>query len=172
MVIKATWFGLISKKELSRLVRIQVDIPNSSVIDKEWRLDVKKSNAAIPPSLKKYLQKAVSNLSKTSVRRFTKRAKQKFIQQDFWISNETEQGDITYEINIKNPFVSYLIDKNPEVKYLLKAISETIPYDSIYTDRANGKNIIATSIDKEELEHSISDLPDDIAIRLREIFNV
>ena len=41
------------KSELNKLARIQVDIPSS--LDAEWTLDVKKSAAKIPDSIKEEL---------------------------------------------------------------------------------------------------------------------
>jgi hypothetical protein len=44
LIIKGTWFNLLKKEELYKLIRVQVDIPNS--IDHLWSLDVKKSHAS------------------------------------------------------------------------------------------------------------------------------
>ena len=45
LLIWGTWFKLMRKGELSKLARVQVDIPNS--LDDLWTLDVKKSTAQI-----------------------------------------------------------------------------------------------------------------------------
>jgi hypothetical protein len=46
LIIKGTWFRLIPKAELTKLLRVRVDIPNT--LDHLWRIDVKKSQASPP----------------------------------------------------------------------------------------------------------------------------
>ncbi|MEA2095703.1 MAG: ATP-binding protein, partial [Candidatus Cloacimonadota bacterium] len=46
LIIKGTWFRLIKKEELTKLLRVQIDIPNS--LDHLWKIDVKKSHASPP----------------------------------------------------------------------------------------------------------------------------
>ena len=50
LIIKGTWFRLIKKEELTKLIRVQVDIPNS--LDHLWKIDVKKSHASPPEAIR------------------------------------------------------------------------------------------------------------------------
>lgn len=170
LVIWGTWFYLNKKTELSKLIRIQVDIPNSSQIDREWKLDVKKSSAILPENLKKYLKKAVENLSIRSKRTFTKRAKTECIDDAFWIRTETETGIITYEINQNNDYVKGIIKDNPEFKKLLKLLSLTLPYESIYADKADGNEINKNLIEQNEFEQYLQCLPAELAKKLRGMY--
>ena len=167
LVIRGSWFYLNKKSELSKLIRIQVDIPNSSKIDRDWKLDVKKSSANLPEGLKKYLKKTVENLSLRSKRTFTKRAKTESISNGLWIRKETETGGITYEININNNYVERIVKENSELVTLLKLLSLTLPYDSIYADRADGKEINKQLVEQEEFDRYLQYLPEELATKIR-----
>jgi hypothetical protein len=171
LVIKGSWFYLNRKAELSKLIRVQVDIPNSSQIDKDWKLDVKKSSATLPESLKKYLKKTVENLSVRSKRTFTKRAKVESMQDGFWVRKETAEGVISYEINFENDFVKPLVSGNPQLTKLLKLLSITLPYDSIYADRADGNEINKEVIAKDEFYEYLQSLPPELAAKIRGLYN-
>lgn len=170
LVIKGSWFYLNRKAELSKLIRVQVDIPNSSQIDKDWKLDVKKSSATLPESLKKYLKKTVENLTIRSKRTFTKRAKLERTQDGFWIRKETDTGIVTYEINEENDYVKKLIIDNPELRALLKILSLTLPYDSIYADRADGNEVNKNLVENDEFEKYLLNLPAELADKLRGMY--
>lgn len=170
LVIKGSWFYLNRKAELSKLIRVQVDIPNSSQIDKDWKLDVKKSSATLPESLKKYLKKTVENLSVRSKRTFTKRAKVEAMQDGLWIRKETSEGIISYEINLENEFIKTLVSGNTQFSKLLKLLSLTLPYDSIYADRADGNEINKEIISKVEFDEYVQSLPPELASKIRGLY--
>ena len=54
LIIWGTWFRLDTKNELNKLARIRVDIPNS--LDHIWDIDIKKSTASLPNSIKQNLK--------------------------------------------------------------------------------------------------------------------
>ncbi len=170
LVIYGSWFYLNNKSELSKLIRVQVDIPNSSQIDKEWKLDVKKSSATLPERLKKYLRKTVEKLSIRSKRTFTKRAKLEISCDGIWIRKETDTGLITYEINEQNEYVKKIIDSNSEIRTLLKIISLTLPYDSIYADRSDGNLVNKNQFEEIEFENLLVNLSSDLAEKIRGIY--
>lgn len=170
LVIKGSWFYLNRKAELSKLIRVQVDIPNSSIIDREWKLDIKKSSATLPESLKKYLKKTVENLTVRSKRTFTKRAKIENLQDGIWKRIETEEGKVSYEVNLDNEYVRMIVGKYPEIKLLLKLISTSLPDNSIYNDRT--ENIVINSdkeVELDEYEEYLKYLPKDLADKIRGI---
>lgn len=158
------------KAELSKLIRVQVDIPNSSQIDKDWKLDVKKSSATLPESLRKYLKKTVENLSIRSKRTFTKRAKVENLHDGLWPRKETDEGIVTYEINQENDYIKKLINNNPEIKQLLTILALTLPYDSIYADRADGSEINKNLVDLQEFERCLESFPPELSEKLRRVY--
>lgn len=167
LIIRGSWFKLHPKNELSKQIRIQVDIPNSSDIDKQWKLDVKKSSATLPEELKSYLQKTVQNLHVTSRRMFTNRSRVKNTSNEFWKRIEAENGEITYLLNEDNELLKCVITKYPELKGLLKLISQTVPYDLIYADRADDSIITEASDTKEEFFKLLETIAPELAKEMR-----
>ena len=171
LVIRGSWFYLTAKTELSRLIRVQVDIPNYSSIDKEWRLDVKKSSATLPTSLKKYLKNTVDKLCVRSKRTFTKRARCECTDTSMWIRVEDEYKNISYSINREYSYVKRMIEKYPEVKKLLKLIELTLPYDSIYADKADQSNIEKPELEMDVLNKILNVLTPTEAKALKEMIH-
>ncbi len=54
-----SWMHMGIRSELNKLARIQIDIPSS--LDSMWMLDVKKSSAKIPDSVKDQIKVAVDD---------------------------------------------------------------------------------------------------------------
>ena len=59
--MKGTWFRLIRKEVLNKLIRVRVDIPNS--LDALWRIDVKKAEADPPESVLRELRKLIQRIA-------------------------------------------------------------------------------------------------------------
>lgn len=171
LVIRGSWFYLNAKKELSRLIRVQVDIPNFSSIDKEWSLDVKKSSATLPNSLKKYLKTTVDKLCVRSKRSFTKRARIECCNTSIWKRIEDEYKNVTYSINEESTFVKQFTEKYPEIKKLLKLIALTLPYDSIYADKADQSNIEKPEIDMDLFNEFLNTLDSKEAREIKELIH-
>lgn len=72
LIIWGSWFRMAGNSETYKNARVKVQIPNS--LDDIWSIDVKKSNASIPPSIKKQLFYAVKNAIDKSKRIYTQRA--------------------------------------------------------------------------------------------------
>ena len=59
--------------ELTKLCRIRVDIPNT--MDSEWKIDVKKASAQLPPAVRERMRLLVERLALTSKRTYQRRGK-------------------------------------------------------------------------------------------------
>ena len=55
LLVAGDWLGFFPRQDLYRLARIQVDLPNS--VDDLWQIDVTKSHAVPPPSLRSELRR-------------------------------------------------------------------------------------------------------------------
>ena len=73
LLVWGTWFRLMRQSDLSKLARIQVDIPNS--LDDLWTLDIKKSTAIPPEEVKQNLAKIIEKISEGSKRTWSYRGK-------------------------------------------------------------------------------------------------
>ena len=157
------------RSELNKLARIQVDIP--STLDSVWQLDVKKSSATLPTTLKKYLKNTVDKLCVRSKRTFTKRARCECTDTSMWIRVEDEYKNISYSINREYSYVKRMIEKYPEVKKLLKLIELTLPYDSIYADKADQSNIEKPELEMDVLNKILNVLTPTEAKALKEMIH-
>src|SRR5262249_36293823 len=121
LIINGTWFRLAKHGELSQLVRISVDIPNS--LDHIWKITIDKGDAQLPAVLKNRLKQLVDGLKARSSRVF--RAKGGRIDSDkttVW-NRHARFGEIRYSINRKHPLVASLLRvDDPETKRAARAV--------------------------------------------------
>jgi hypothetical protein len=143
LIIKATWFRLIPKDELNKLLRIRVDIPNS--LDHLWRIDVKKSQATPPEPVRRELKRIIQQISGSGRIVFTNRATKIRNRQitPVW-KREVVQGRVRYLVNEDHPIVQGLIKELSDTKVqclraCFELINSTFPYDMYYADAADDK---------------------------------
>lgn len=143
LIIKATWFRLISKDELNKLIRIRVDIPNS--LDHLWRIDIKKSQASPPEPVRRELKRIIQRIAGSGRIVFTNRAtriqNRKIVP--VW-NREIIDGRIRYAINEDHPMIMglYKLISNSTADCLrawFELVNSTFPYDMYYADAANDK---------------------------------
>lgn len=145
LLVWGTWFRMIRQEEMSKLVRIRVDIPND--LDDLWALDIKKSSAEPPAVVKSNLKMIVEKMSEKSKRIWTFRGKKetddKFCH--VWNRLKTRKGGYTYEINREYPLLKNLTEENPEIEselmILIREIEREIPLNSLYLDLTNDNKI-------------------------------
>lgn len=143
LIIKATWFRLIPKDELNKLIRIRVDIPNS--LDHLWRIDIKKSQASPPEPVRRELKRVIQKISGSGRIVFTNRAARIRNRQvtPVW-RREVFQGRVRYLINDEHPLVMGLMKgltdpKAQALRACFELINSTFPYDMYYADAADDK---------------------------------
>ena len=143
LLLAGDWLGILRKEEAYKLVRIQVDLPNS--MDSDWQIDIKKSKA-YPPigcrhQLESYAKKACGlgmEVYKHRGRILRKRAGQEF--QPLW--SEKKKDDKWYFIvNREHSMIKSIKqmahdDPDNAIEILLKFIEESIPTKTIYAKEA------------------------------------
>ena len=139
LIISGEWFRLAKFGDLSQLIRISVDIPNS--LDDIWKITIDKTDAQLPVVLKSRLKQIVDGLKKRSARAF--RSKGGSIDND---SDETtvwarhaKGGEIHYSINRKHPLVASLLGiEHEKTKHaamaVLDVIEQSFPVNSFGED--------------------------------------
>lgn len=143
LLLARDWLGLQRKEESYKLVRIQVDLPNS--LDSDWQIDIKKSKAYPPigcrQQLESYAKKACGlglEVYKHRDRILRKRAGHEF--QPLW--SEKKKDDKWYfVVNREDSMIKsikQMAHDNPEdaIEILLKFIEESIPTKTIYAKEA------------------------------------
>ena len=109
LILYGTWFRLVQHGELSQLVRVSIDIPNS--IDNMWKLTLDKSDAQLPTVLRSRLRQLVAKLKGRSAR--VHRSKGGSLAEDgptkVW-RRFARRGEIRYAINRDHPLIEALFD--------------------------------------------------------------
>lgn len=137
LLLAADWLGFTRKKSHYKLARIMVNLPNH--LDQEWQIDIKKSRAKPPLSIRQDL-KAIGKAAMVQAEQvFRHRGKevQRSLPRDFsfvW-QEMVKHNQYFFRINQNHPVVAAQMAKFPgkqrELKSLLRIIEETVPGPAI-----------------------------------------
>lgn len=144
LIIWGTWFGQ-KKEELTKNVRVKVDIPNT--LDEMWGIDIKKQSAVIPLAIRKQLKKLVDEALDMSKRMYSHRGRNRNSDDDIdyiWDRLETRDNEYKYKINRKSRLFNIIKNDIDDAAWsklnsLLSEIEESLPYQQIYIDRAENR---------------------------------
>ena len=144
LLIWGDWFRLMRQGDLSKLARVQVDIPNS--LDDLWTLDIKKSRAVPPEEVRKNLAVIVEKISEGSKRTWTFRGKKETSADVVHVWNRMiGREGIYYEINNSHPMIDAIVKEYPGIRskleMLLQQISMSLPLNSLYIDLTNDEKM-------------------------------
>lgn len=137
LLLAADWLGLTRKKPHYKLARIMIDLPNH--FDHEWQIDIKKSRARPPLTLRQNL-KAITMATVTQAEQvFLHRGKQvqRSLPGDFsFVWREiVKDGRYFFRINQEHPVIATLImqfaDRKKDIQKLLRLIEQTVPGPAI-----------------------------------------
>lgn len=145
------WLGLgqgraWNREEAYRLARIRLDIPNTA--DAAWKIDIRKSTARPPVSLRPWLTKLAEDTRERARRVFAFRAAPQTRSGSpsidlAWRAEHTKAG-VKYRIDEKHPAVAAVLDTCDEnlelVRAMLRVIEETVPVQRIWLDTAEAKD--------------------------------
>lgn len=157
LLIWGTWFRMIPQAELSKLARVQVDIPNE--LDALWTLDIKKSTAVPPEEVRNNLGTIIERLAKrseyTTVYRGKKETTDSIVH--VWQRFKGRSGGSFYSINRDHPIVEMLLESMPEAKQTIesvfKLVETSLPLSSLYLDLNSDKPVENdTDAPTEEIE--------------------
>lgn len=150
-----------TKEEAHRLARIRLDIPNTA--DAEWKIDVRKSTARPPVSIRERLTRLAEDTRERARRVFAHRGQplrtgngEPLVQA--WRA-EHFKGGIRYRIDIDHPAVRAVLDDagptEPQVRAMLRVIEETIPVQRIWLDTTEARETPRTGFSGEPSEEII-----------------
>ena len=140
LIIAGSWLGLARQTELTKLCRIRVDIPNT--MDADWKIDVKKASAQLPPAVRERMRLLVERLSLSSRRTYQKRG-QRLVDDEYlpiW-QRIQKDGAIIYRPDTAHPVfadfsVRLPIDLQAEFANLLGLLGSSVPVASLHADFA------------------------------------
>lgn len=169
LIVWGTWFNRGRKDILSQLARIRIDIPTE--FDHLWALDVKKSVANPPSSIRKNLDSLIENLSTQSRRTWEFRGRKEMSETvpNFWNRLKTRDGGVIYEINDKHPLILKMTEKflgcENDLKKILRLIAASLPVNYLMRDLNDTKteienqNLYSEEDVRKLLEVFTTDLP-------------
>ena len=166
LIISGTWFGLAKHGELSKLVRVRIDIPNS--LDEMWKITVDKSDAQLPSALKSRMKELVEKFRGMSFRVIQSKGARidTGSTAPVW-ERRVRNGVIRYAVNREHPLVSALTDNLDEeeeasLAAILTMVETQVPVDSINAEMAAGSGSLQRGFLSREdlLEFLLVALPD------------
>jgi hypothetical protein len=147
LLVAGSWLGLGSdrpwtKEEHYKLARIQLDIPNT--MDADWKIDVRKSSARPPVSIRKRLRELADQVRKQAREVFSHRGKGqpgRFTEPVVRAWKEVSvAGRLSYRVNRDHPLIASClanqVTPHDGVVQLIRVLEETVPVHQIWLDAA------------------------------------
>jgi hypothetical protein len=160
LIVYGTWFGLCRQSELTKLSRVRIDIPNS--MDADWKIDVKKSSAQLPPIVRERLKKVIERIQAGSKRTYNKRGAKLVDQERLPMWNRMQaDGQIRYRPNIEHPaFVSFAESLTPELRRgffnCIALVGASLPIETVHADMAGtAEQIVPDFVDEDTLAQAV-----------------
>ncbi len=145
LITWGTWFRLLGRDELTRLARIQIDIPNA--LDDLWGLDVKKSTASPPEAVRQVLKQIIHTVADKSTNVFQERRRRKPSGNIIYLwERALVRGGVRYNINRYHPLLTTLAEalgsaQAPQLDRVLDALEMALPVRAIYVDQASNESV-------------------------------
>lgn len=160
LLVAGGWLGLgnsraWNREEAHRLARIRLDIPNTA--DADWKIDVRKSTARPPVSLRPWLTQLAEHTRERARQVFAYRGTPAPAQGNIPIEQawkvERVTAGIRYRIDESHPSVAAVLASagalQQLVKSMLRVIEETVPVQRIWLDTAENKDTPRTGFEGE-----------------------
>ena len=161
LIVHGTWFRLARKQELTKLARVQIDIPNT--MDAAWKIDVKKASAQPPPPVRERLARIVETMvtasRRTHQRRGPVRASRNRVP--VWVRVQNKNR-ISYDIAHAHPALVQFREGIPSphttaFDRVLRLVSAALPVDALHHDiSARPESVRQKSLSDTDLASLVS----------------
>jgi hypothetical protein len=159
LIIAGSWLGLARQTELTKLARVRVDIPNT--MDSDWKIDVRKASAQMPPVVRERLRKIVERLQGTSKRTYQRRGRKLVSEEYLPLWNRIQKdGGIVYRPNVEHPSITGFAAALPEefrhgFQTCINLIGRGLPIAALHADMLGGaEDVTSDESDFAELAES------------------
>ena len=161
LIVHGTWFRLARKQELTKLARVQIDIPNT--MDAAWKIDVKKASAQPPPAVRERLARIVETMVTASRRTHQKRGPVRASRNrvPVWVRVQNKNR-ISYNIAHTHPALAQFRKGIPgshrtEFDRVLRLVSAALPVDALHHDvSARPESVRQKSLSDTDLASLVS----------------
>lgn len=150
LLVAGSWLGLgrgrsWTKEEAYRLARIRLDISNTA--DADWKIDIRKSKARPPVSIRERLTRLAEDTRERARRVFAHRGQPIRSSGGAPLAQawrvEHFNGEVRYRIDRDHPVVRTVLDDAgamlPQLAAMLQIIEETIPVQRIWLDTTEAR---------------------------------
>ena len=138
LITHGSWLGIAQKNPLTQLTRVKIDINNK--VDEEWEIQLHKSHATMPSSVKAVFSDLLLRLSSSSRKVYTKKGEIITSKANLngW-NRIVTNNQISYQINQNNPIFNDYLKKVPSTEKnsfleLIRFIQESVPSHSMFID--------------------------------------
>lgn len=177
LVIWGTWFKLVPKEEFFKLTRVQVDIPNT--FDDLWALDIKKSSAQPPETIRNRLKGLIPHFASASRRTITYpgRKTNTAAYAPVWIRTEPAHGKFRYDLNPEHPALTgFSAHLDPDLQRqfvaLLDLMAVALPLDGIYADMCGDSRTTPAADKLRELADLASRMHQLTGLPIRQVLDI
>lgn len=154
LIIHGTWFRMARQDEITKLARVQVDIPNT--LDHLWTIDVRKSRAQPPEAVRKRLRAILDRIRDGAKRPYTHRGTTALqpAGKPVWLRKHYNDR-ISYVPNTQHPLVEeFRADlpaaMRPRFDGLLAVIGASLPFATLFNDMASRPKETDTSQESKD----------------------
>lgn len=155
LIRHGTWFRLCKQEEITKLARVQIDIPNS--LDHLWTIDVRKSRANPPEIVRSRMRQVVERIRGAAKRPYTHRgdAIHTRSSEPVWVRKALNDR-IAYEVNAEHALVENLrLDMDEALRgrfdTVLRMIAASLPYPALFSDMGSQPRKVEPNEPDEEL---------------------
>ena len=162
LLVAGSWLGLggarnWTRDEASRLARVLVDLPTE--LDRDWRIDVRKSQARPPGALRARLTAIAGRCREEAREVFAFRGQgprtrgARHTAPMIWLATQGPKGT-QYRINRDHPIIvacSQSTAGTRPINAVLSIIERSVPVERIWLDVSESEGAIAPNLDAEEI---------------------
>lgn len=160
LIIHGTWFGLARQMELTKLARVRIDIPTG--LDSEWKIDIKKASAQLPPQVRDRLRRLIETIGATSKGIYTTRGRRLATRNPVPVWQRVQNSnEVRYSINLEHPVISAYCDglsadlRRGFVR-VVEMLGASLPIDAIFADTSDDPtHVTVSSMSADALDHAV-----------------
>lgn len=177
LILHGTWFRLCRQSELTKLSRVMIDIPNS--MDADWKIDVKKSSAQLPPVVRDRLKKVIERIQEGSKRTYRRRG-HKLVDEarmPLWQRIQAD-GQIRYRPNADHPALTDFAARLPQDLQrgffnCIALVGAALPIETLHADIAtNAERIAPDQVGEDALSQAVEAMLDILGAQGRDIAEI
>ncbi len=158
LITYGTWWGLLASSEALKLIRIEIEIPNT--MDAEWSIDIKKSIAKPTYLIRKDLKAILDFIKPKGTRIYSGRTTRANFDNTIHLWDYKPRKDnnkFALSINRNHPLIDYIQDETSTEIFdvfntLLDGIEKFLPIDTILAQLVSDPKIIDQNIEIERMQ--------------------